>query len=292
MLRFLPRRTATAAVLLGSSVISANPAQAYPVDCAILLCLAGGWPASAECSHARAVFIRRITPWPIEPPLQIWRCPMGAAFKADSPNPFESRLYKALARSKSLQGQGPHPTLGSHPSQGTLPSQGALPMPDGDQPAGPMEATITPLVYKLEDNEAQQALEGLLTNISQQADIDISDPAFDFVRSLRVYHMQYQQQRGRDDCWSQDASRLGSYGAQGDYRWQGYNLIGVTYERVWVRDGRDSGWRDIPHYSWNVPSQSSIHSIPFGNCNSINIRAVGVSWTDWEGNPGYEEVHY
>lgn len=23
--------------------------------------------------------IRRITPWPIEPPLQIWRCPMGSA---------------------------------------------------------------------------------------------------------------------------------------------------------------------------------------------------------------------
>lgn len=56
-----------------------EPAKAYPVDCAILLCLAGGWPASAECTHARAVFIRRITPWPIEPPLQIWRCPMGVA---------------------------------------------------------------------------------------------------------------------------------------------------------------------------------------------------------------------
>jgi len=42
-------------------------ARAYQVDCAILLCLAGGWPASAECAHARAVFIRRITPWPIEP---------------------------------------------------------------------------------------------------------------------------------------------------------------------------------------------------------------------------------
>lgn len=53
-----------------------RPAQAYQVDCAILLCLSGGWPASAPCAHARAVFIRRITPWPIEPPLQIWRCPM------------------------------------------------------------------------------------------------------------------------------------------------------------------------------------------------------------------------
>lgn len=65
--------------LLGVWFACASPqaAKAYQVDCAILLCLAGGWPASAECAHARAVFIRRITPWPIEPPLQIWRCPMG-----------------------------------------------------------------------------------------------------------------------------------------------------------------------------------------------------------------------
>lgn len=71
-------KAALAAVLcLGAAP---NEARAYPVDCAILLCLAGGWPASAECAHARAVFIRRITPWPIEPPLQIWNCPMRAGF--------------------------------------------------------------------------------------------------------------------------------------------------------------------------------------------------------------------
>ncbi len=69
------------AMSLLSSVVP-QAAKAYQVDCAILLCLAGGWPASAECAHARAVFIRRITPWPIEPPLQIWRCPMGVAERA------------------------------------------------------------------------------------------------------------------------------------------------------------------------------------------------------------------
>lgn len=66
-------------------------AQAYPIDCAILLCLAGGWPASAPCAAARAEFIRRITPWPIEPPLQIWLCPMGASGDA-------SALQTPLAR--------------------------------------------------------------------------------------------------------------------------------------------------------------------------------------------------
>ena len=59
-------RAAASLAATALSLSLAAPAKAYPVDCAILLCLAGGWPASAECAHARAVFIRRITPWPIE----------------------------------------------------------------------------------------------------------------------------------------------------------------------------------------------------------------------------------
>lgn len=52
------------------------PSTAYPIDCGILLCMAGGFPVSVECSRAKAEVIRRITPWPVEPPLQLWRCPM------------------------------------------------------------------------------------------------------------------------------------------------------------------------------------------------------------------------
>lgn len=68
---------ASAAVLGLTAFSSAKQASAYPIDCAILLCMAGGFPASAECSAAKAELIRRITPWPVEPPLQLWRCPMG-----------------------------------------------------------------------------------------------------------------------------------------------------------------------------------------------------------------------
>jgi hypothetical protein len=82
MVKGLIHKLLRAATLSLASLVTTQPAQAYPVDCAILLCLAGGWPASAECTHARAVFIRRITPWPIEPPLQIWRCPMGVSYNA------------------------------------------------------------------------------------------------------------------------------------------------------------------------------------------------------------------
>ena len=82
MVKGMIQKLLRAAALSLASLVTTQPAQAYPVDCAILLCLAGGWPASAECTYARAVFIRRITPWPIEPPLQIWRCPMGVSYNA------------------------------------------------------------------------------------------------------------------------------------------------------------------------------------------------------------------
>lgn len=70
------RSTVLAAAFGAASFAAAPKANAYPIDCAILLCLAGGFPASAECSAAKAEVIRRITPIPVEPPLQLWNCPM------------------------------------------------------------------------------------------------------------------------------------------------------------------------------------------------------------------------
>lgn len=70
------RSTVLAAAFGAASFAAAPPAAAYPIDCAILLCLAGGFPASAECTAAKAEVIRRITPIPVEPPLQMWNCPL------------------------------------------------------------------------------------------------------------------------------------------------------------------------------------------------------------------------
>ena len=86
------------ALFLAIQVGTPEPAEAYPVDCAILLCLSGGWPASVECARARAVFIQRITPWPIEPPLQIWNCPMHASLKARPDDSITSRFYYIALR--------------------------------------------------------------------------------------------------------------------------------------------------------------------------------------------------
>lgn len=202
---------------VGLSTATVTPAAAYPVDCAILLCLAGGWPASAECAHARAVFIARITPWPIEPPLQIWNCPMRASFPAEA-RPLD-RLFDI---------------------------------------AFPAENT-RPLVSE------PDALSDLL-QVQDAADVDISDPAFDFVRSIRVFEITFQQHRNSEgDCNTWSAIYEGSYGEQGDY----------------VRR------RSSPAA---IPEASDFSNPP--SCGTYRHRSVFVEWRDFEGTYGHEEVHY
>lgn len=46
-------------------------ARAYDIDCAIMLCMAGGFPPSAVCARAYRTMIRRIMPWPSRPPFGI-----------------------------------------------------------------------------------------------------------------------------------------------------------------------------------------------------------------------------
>ena len=208
-----------AAATLAATAVSlslATPAAAYPVDCAILLCLAGGWPASAECAHARTVFIARITPWPIEPPLQIWNCPMRATFRGEA-KPIE-RLFDIAVRGE------PVPLI-------SIPE--------------------TPLALQL---------------VQDRADVDISDPAFDFVRSIRVFEITYQQRwTDKGDCRSSSTVYMGSYGEQGDYSRRRSNVSAV-------------------------PTASDL-AVP-ADCRGYWHRSVFVEWRDYEGSYGHEEVHY
>lgn len=207
-----------ALVALSGQMPLATQASAYQVDCAILLCLAGGWPASAPCAHARAVFIRRITPWPVEPPLQIWRCPLGASFvPVETPRPSE-RLYEAANRAALHQKSFP-----------------------ADAPLREVQGT-------------------------DRANVDISDETFDFVRSIRVFHIQYSQRENWEgECTRSDATRLGIYGIQGDYHW----TLSKASE---------------------VPSASKLR-IPSG-CSNYFYRSVFVEWRDHAGHYGSEEVRY
>lgn len=74
------------------ALAAAPKAEAYAIDCAILLCLAGGFPASTECAAAKLEMIRRVTPFPIEPPLQLWNCPMSASGMPPLPGVGSDRL--------------------------------------------------------------------------------------------------------------------------------------------------------------------------------------------------------
>lgn len=210
-------RAATALAATAISLSFAAPAQAYPVDCAILLCLAGGWPASAECAHARAVFIARITPWPVEPPLQIWNCPMRASLGRE--NAPIDRLFEIALRRE-----------------------------DTPQPKSTVHSPVE--LYLAQD----------------QADVDISDPAYDFVRSIHVFQIEFRRHRNRDgDCNTWSMVREGTYGEQGDFAWA----------------------RSTPA---RVPSASAFR--PGTSCSDYWFRGVFVDWTDYEGTYGFEEVRY
>lgn len=212
----MTRSLSIAAVVATASLACAAPASAYPVDCAILLCLAGGWPASVECAQARAVFIARITPWPVEPPLQIWNCPMHAVARQKAP---VEQLFDITFQRTALPMMSRPPAL----------------------PLAPLPVT-------------------------DQADVDISDPAYDFVRSIHVYQISYSQHRNHDgDCNRTDYLQLGTYGVQGDYRWQ----------RAPVS---------------SMPDASAF--TPPAGCNDYYFRSVFVDWQDYEGTYGFEEVRY
>ena len=223
-------------------------AQTYQIDCAILLCLSGGWPASVPCSRARAEFIRRITPWPVEPPLQIWRCPMGASYQLDDSRGMRGRIYDILF-------------------DGTR-----RPLPQTFPVASLQDAkTPVPAVLSGNGSEHGQLPEGFaLRFVQDRADIDISGPEFNFVRSIRVFDVRYarQHESGRDgDCNRSAVVVLGTYGTQGDFSWRHSSLSALPEAHVGLERYGD-------------------------HCPGIYHRSVFVDWRDYEGNYGFEQVNY
>ena len=245
-------RLALATVVAGMtfSFVPTNraDAQTYQIDCAILLCLAGGWPSSEPCARARAEFIRRITPWPVEPPLQIWRCPMGASYAPVSDQRPSVRFYDTLAQRSDT------PLPYSSPSVIASNSLDAVPA---------LLRIGTPMPLELLQTFAPQL-------VQDRADIDISGSEFNFVRSIRVFDVRYARQResGRDgDCNRSAVVSLGTYGSQGGFSWQRSSPGALPSAHVGLE-------------RWGE------------NCPSIWHRSVFVEWRDYEGNYGFEQVHY
>ena len=244
---------AAALAALGLAVPAPVSAQSYPIDCAILLCLAGGWPASVPCTRARAEFVRRITPWPVEPPLQIWRCPMHASLRSEPGGDFAVRLFDAAA------------------SRGNLGEQSVLP----DSSLSDRRLTFgqddPPEPAVLRQPDASRAVRGIMLQLAQAviggtADIDISGSEFDYVRSIKVWHVEYRHRdTNNNGCVEYDRARLGAYGVQGDYSWT----------------------RTTAHLA---PSWMGIDFA----CHPAGVlyRAVGVEWRDHLGRAEHELVRY
>lgn len=238
---------------LGIAFGTADRANAYPIDCAILLCLSGGWPASAECTAARAEFIRRITPWPIEPPLQIWRCPMGAAYRVDPSTLSVDRIYEILMDK-------------------TQPKQSlSTPMPLTARRLEPQPAVLRQSggpAQRLPENTMLQLIQGF-SGGNGTADIDIGGPEFDFVRSIRVFHVRWatQSENDKNGCSRWAVVELGTYGRQGDFR----------RER--------SSPTALPAAHTGMEGYGA-------NCPHIWHRSVFIDWRDYEGNYGFEQVNY
>ncbi len=226
--------------LIGSSVGLVNrvQAQTYQIDCAILLCLSGGWPASVPCTRARAEFIRRITPWPIEPPLQIWRCPMGTSYGPVAPSDNRGRFYNILSTNQDR----PRPRMS--PAIESVPSENAVINLAGPRPS------------RLPEGSALQLAQ-------DRADIDISGPEFNFVRSIRVYDVLINDDREDGECDRYARVRIGTYDTQGGFSWHRSNR------------------RAIPTAFGRTSSGCSLFA-----------RAVFVDWRDYVGNYGFERVDY
>ncbi|EEE35142.1 hypothetical protein RKLH11_4315 [Rhodobacteraceae bacterium KLH11] len=176
-------RSSTAGLAIAASGLFATPAAAYPIDCAIFLCLVGGWPFSAECSEAREEFIRRITPYPVEPPLQLWRCPIGGSAGARDLTPMQ-RLNQ-IKRNSAV----PYPEV---PSK-TLPTT---------VQASFLDQFRSPVV-----------------KISYTVDLSSSD--FDVVRSIRVWHVHgysYRVTEREGPCVETIRAELGTYNDRTEYQ--------------------------------------------------------------------------
>ena len=233
-------------LLLAASAIAILPktAPAYQIDCAILLCLSGGWPASEPCAAAKLEFIRRVTPWPVEPPLQIWRCPLGAAHRDDgSPETFDWRLEASAERQ----------SVPSSPDRR-----------DSKRPA------VLPIGMRGWDSLPAATEPTLAQSVSPGADVDISDPVFDFVRSIRVFHVSSARQSQNDDgdCNRHASVRVGRYGMQGEFSWSTSSPFALPT----AHSGMEGYGRHCPPI-WSH-------------------RSVFVDWRDYEGTYGFEQVNY
>ena len=111
-----------------------------------------------------------------------------------------------------------------------------------------------------------------LERIQNRADIDISGPESNFVRSIRVFDVRsvYQDESGPagdEECKRSARIYLGTYGTQGDFSWTRSSPAALPSAHVGLEQ-------------WG------------SNCPRIYHRSVFVEWRDYDGDYGFEQVNY
>ena len=156
--------------------------------------------------------------------------------------------------------------------------EGELPFPEPGDPRLPYSSPNEALAASSEPAVVLNAagLESLwpegfaLRLVQDRADIDISGPEFDFVRSIRVFDVRFARQResGRDgDCNRSAVVVLGTYRTQGEFSWQRSSIGALPEAHIGLER-----WGEY--------------------CPSIYHRSVFVDWQGYQGNYGFEQVIY
>ncbi|KGK78188.1 hypothetical protein PM03_15335 [Thalassobacter stenotrophicus] len=170
---------------------------------------------------------------------------MGASYETSPSSNSADRIFEAFFQNSS-----------------TGPRQ-SFPANDNTDPITVAWRTPDALVYLVPADQALQL-------VQDRADIDISGPEFNFVRSIRVFDVRYvrQHESGRDgDCNRSATVVLGTYGTQGDFAWQRSSITALPSAHIGLE-------------RWGQ------------NCPSIYHRSVFVEWRDYKDNYGFEQVNY
>ena len=173
---------------------------------------------------------------------------MGASYETSPPSNSADRIFEAFFQTNSAR---PRQSIAARDVAGLDKRiEAAWRIPDSNEDLVPADRA-----FRL---------------VQDRADIDISGPEFNFVRSIRVFDVRYarQHESGRDgDCDRSATVVLGTYGIQGDFAWQGSSITDLPTAHVGLE-------------RWGQ------------NCPGIFHRSVFVDWRDYEGNYGFEQVNY